>query len=117
MAVNRDAILDEAPTRGFWCRASRIPKFAYLTIDDAWAHAWRLNAYDGRIVTPYACHRIRTYYAEVRLIVQPNPWRWSPVTILKMRMRAATRAPHGYTALCGCWHLTRSTAHLLPRCA
>jgi hypothetical protein len=88
----------------------RTRKFAMLTIDDAWLTAFLLFALDGRILTPYWCSSKRTYMIECRRIGHPNPWQFSPVYLDQQRMR---RTDEPRFRPCRCWHLTRSTAHIL----
>lgn len=99
------------PGRGFWCKVRKKPKFAMLTIEDAWATAFELFAYDGRVLTPYRCTTRRTYsVVNARRIGHPNPWKFDPPYLDQRPMK---RVDKTMFRPCGCWHLTRSTNHIL----
>jgi len=103
---------------GYWpCRLRAKSKAAYFSLDGAWFCAWALWALgksDGFILTPYRCGLARVLVADPPLWrAQKNPWRWSPCWILG-RVRLRRGKNYDKRNACGYYHLTRSTAHILP---
>src|ERR1700676_4501954 len=103
--MSRKARTDENGIR--WGR-QRASKRVFTTPHDALVAAFAFFAVRGVVTTPYRCGRFVAGIGEVRWRVTGNPWASAP-----FRFSIAMRR----TDVAGCreWHLTSSTAHLLPR--
>lgn len=95
------------PEGNRWC-LHRKPKVVYDTPEEAWIGAFLTFITCGWLVSPYRCGRSVSGFGEVRWRVGRNPWAFMPwLFSIGMHTR--------HTKGCGKWHLTKSTAHELPR--
>jgi hypothetical protein len=89
-----------------------VRKYRWESLEAAWVGAfWLFAAGDASPLTPYFCKtRRREYRARIRHRTQGNPWRWKPGFVVYVELYRSSSK--GRT--CKGWHLTRSTAHVLP---
>jgi hypothetical protein len=114
---NRERTLNLTHDYHAFCDITRPAKYRHDTLDSAWLLAWYIFALgktEGVPLTPYRCTSMRRYGPRARQIVQQNPWRWSPPTYVKIELIRTFPSRSRTPRTCGGWHLTRSTAHILP---